>query len=62
MTTVPPTQDAVPAADAPRVAHSLFAPDKRTASRNAQESRFRAYGLVAIVIALLKPRASIVAR
>ncbi len=36
-----------------RLRHSLFAPDKRTAARNAQEARFRFYGLVAIVIALL---------
>lgn len=33
--------------------HSLFAPDKRTNARNAAEKRFRAYGLVAISLALL---------
>ena len=32
--------------------HSLFAPDKRTNARNAAEKRFRAYGLVAITLAL----------
>lgn len=31
---------------------SLFAPDSRTRARNAAESRFRAYGLVAITLAL----------
>ncbi|OZA03089.1 MAG: phosphate ABC transporter permease, partial [Rhodobacterales bacterium 17-64-5] len=44
---------AVPQARAPRQTHSLFAPDKRTAARNAAETRFRMYGLVAIVLALL---------
>jgi phosphate transport system permease protein len=33
--------------------HSLFAPDKRTNARNAAEKRFRAYGVVAISLALL---------
>ncbi len=32
---------------------SLFAQDKRTRARNATEKRFRAYGLTAIVLALL---------
>ena len=32
---------------------SLFAQDARTKSRNAAEKRFRAYGLSAIVVALL---------
>ena len=32
---------------------SLMAPDKRTAKRNAQEARFKVYGLVAVCIALL---------
>ena len=52
MTDVPMTES-MAAADSPRATHSLFAPDKRTAARNAQETRFRAYGLVAIVIALM---------
>ncbi|MGV8986233.1 MAG: phosphate ABC transporter permease PstA [Cypionkella sp.] len=33
--------------------HSLFTADKRTAARNAAEKRFRAYGVVAITLALL---------
>ena len=33
--------------------HSLFAPDPRTAARNAAEARFRIYGLVAITLAIL---------
>jgi phosphate transport system permease protein len=37
---------------APKV-HSLFTPDRRTRSRNAAEARFRAYGIVAITLALL---------
>ncbi len=41
------------AAPAPRTVHSLFAPDKRTNARNAAEKRFRAYGVVAITLALL---------
>ena len=53
MTTVPPNTGAAPSAQTPRAKHSLFSPDKRTAARNAQESRFRSYGLVAIVLALL---------
>ncbi|MEO6298833.1 MAG: DUF3333 domain-containing protein, partial [Paracoccaceae bacterium] len=32
---------------------SLFAQDKHTASRNSAEKRFRAYGVVAITLALL---------
>ncbi|MFM2349451.1 MAG: hypothetical protein RIR04_417, partial [Pseudomonadota bacterium] len=52
MTDVPMTEPTA-APESPRIQHSLFAPDKRTAARNAQETRFRAYGLVAIVIALL---------
>ena len=35
----------------PRV--SLLAPDPAIASRNAAEKRFRAYGLTAIILALL---------
>jgi hypothetical protein len=53
MNTAPSHPGDQPDADAPRARHSLFAPDKRTAKRNAQEARFRVYGLVAIVIALL---------
>lgn len=53
MSDVPVTVDPMPTPQSPRASHSLFAPDKRTASRNTQETRFRFYGLVAIVIALL---------
>ena len=53
MTNGPITAEPMAAPEAPRTTHSLFAPDKRTALRNAQETRFRAYGLVAIVIALM---------
>ena len=35
------------------VADSLFAPDKRTAARNAAEARFKLYGLIAITLAIL---------
>ena len=37
----------------PRAGGTLFSPDKRTAARNAAESRFRLYGLVAITLAIL---------
>ncbi len=33
--------------------HSLFDPDKRTMARNGAEARFKLYGLIAIVLALL---------
>ena len=32
---------------------SLFTQDKKTTARNAAEKRFRAYGMVAITLALL---------
>lgn len=38
---------------APAAGHSLFAPDKRTMARNGAEARFRLYGLIAIITALL---------
>ncbi len=40
-------------AQTPALRASLFAQDPRTKARNAAESRFRAYGFVAIVLALL---------
>ena len=39
--------------DGGRQVHSLFTPDPRTKSRNAAETRFRVYGVVAITLALL---------
>ncbi|MBC7477492.1 MAG: phosphate ABC transporter permease PstA [Pseudorhodobacter sp.] len=41
------------ATDNTRITHSLLAPDARTKARNAAERRFRAYGVVAITLALL---------
>ena len=53
MTTLDPMASPEPQAGRSSTAHSLFAPDARTKKRNAQEARFRVYGLIAIVAALL---------
>ena len=53
MTPVATTGVAAGSPAASPASHSLFAPDPRTAARNAAEARFRIYGLVAITLAIL---------
>lgn len=53
MTTLDPMASPEPQTGRTGSGHSLFAPDARTKKRNAEEARFRVYGLVAIVTALL---------
>ncbi|KGJ06429.1 phosphate ABC transporter membrane protein 2, PhoT family [Paracoccus halophilus] len=47
------TDATIPAGASPQAKDSLLVPDARTRKRNASEARFRAYGLGAIVIAVI---------